>query len=101
MSLPLFDSVASESAKVVGMNRAANNRPVELEYARNVAKQLARAKGEITADQVQEILIAQGIELKNAAGSIFKDPAFEFAGRYEKSARVKAHSNLLRVWRLK
>lgn len=96
----LFDSVASEAAKVAGMNRAAANRPKELEYARSVARQLAQKNGVVTADDVQAVLIPQGIELGNAAGSLFKKD-FEPTGEYIRSARVRSHKNLLAKWRLK
>lgn len=100
-SLPLFDSVASEAAKERGMKRAADRRSKALEYARSVAKNLARIHGEISADHVQKILLAEGIELKNAAGSLFRDPAFEWTGRFTKSDRENAHRNRLMLWRLR
>ena len=96
----LFDAAESQRLKEVGQERAANNRPKELEYARSVARQLAQKNGTVTADDVQAVLIKQGIELKNAAGSLFKK-GFEWTGEFVNSRRVKAHSNLLRRWRLK
>jgi hypothetical protein len=99
--LPLFDAAASQAAKEAGMARAADKRPAELEYARTIAKQIARVRGEVTADDVQAVLQAEGIELKNAAGSIFRDPAFEWTGRFHLSTRKESHRNRLLTWRLK
>jgi hypothetical protein len=65
--------------------------------------ELARAgNGECTADDVQRVLIEQGISphaLGNAAGSLFRGGDWEWTGRRVKSARVHAHANELKVWR--
>jgi hypothetical protein len=102
----LFDSVASEAAKVAGMHEAAEHKSSLLKYARGLAVQIARGRlsRECTADDVAEALVDAGISsraLGNAAGSLFAGEWWEFTGRYERSARVHAHSNLLRVWRLR
>jgi hypothetical protein len=49
-------------------------------------------------------LVEKGVSvfaLGNAAGSLFKGKQWQWTGRYRKSERVHAHSNPLKVWRLK
>lgn len=106
MSLPLFDSVASEAAKVAGMLQAADNKRSLLEFTRKGLIQIARARPDrtVSADDAAKYLADNGISvhaLGNAAGSLFKTDDFEPAGWFIKSERRHAHSNLLRVWRVK
>lgn len=100
----LFDAQRSEQAKQAGMEQAAANHSSLLAYARLVAVEIARSRPsrEVTADDVAAALEERGVScraLGNAAGSLFRDSCWAFSGRYEKSVRLHAHRNLLRVWR--
>lgn len=100
----LFDAPTSEAAKTAGIDQAASNHGSLLAYARTVAREIAlrRADHTCTADDVALALEERGIScraLGNAAGALFRD-GWQWTGRFEKSARVHAHANLLRVWRL-
>jgi hypothetical protein len=102
--LPLFDRAASIAAKDEGIKRAADNKASLLAFARKQAIEVAREKGEITADDVQARLFEKGISVRalgNAAGSLFRGKQWEWTGRFKLSERVHAHRNPLRVWRLK
>lgn len=102
--LPLFDAVASQEAKEAGMAQAADNKASLLKYARELAVNLAKAKGEISADDVQKALTTKGISihaLGNASGSLFAGKQWEWTGRRIKSIRRHAHANEIKTWRLK
>jgi hypothetical protein len=105
MQTALFDKQASEQAKCDGMTRAEKGARVMLSYARAIATYLARKSPDgITADDVVQELVWQGYDvhcLGNAAGSLFRGPEWEFTGQRRKSARVHAHANKLKVWRLR
>ena len=99
-----FDFERAEQAKERGMSQAATNKASLLEYARGLARAIAREKGEITADDVQRELESRGISVRalgNAAGSLFRGKEWIATGRYVKSERIHAHANRLTVWRLK
>ena len=104
-----FDLSASEEAKREGKRRAERSGPAWnlhlLDAARGVARILARTNGEVTADDVVKHFQDSGIDLTakigNAMGSLFKGREWEWTGKFVKSARVHAHANLLRVWRIK
>lgn len=74
---PLFDAIAAREAAESGMQKAADNKASLLAFAKSVAERLGRAKGTVTADDVQhELKAAHNISehaLGNAAGSLFKD----------------------------
>ena len=100
----LFDALESETRKQDGMSLAAANRRELLERARALAVRIAlsRESRECTADDVQEALHAAGESvhaLGNAAGSLFAGRAWEWTGRFVKSRRIHAHSNLIRSWK--
>jgi len=98
-----FDAAESQRHAEQGMLFAAENNAALLTLAREIARSIARRKGEVTADDVQMELHNRGYSLKalgNAAGSLFRGREWVFTGRMVKSARIHAHSNLLRVWRL-
>ena len=104
---PLFDAAASEDAKRTGIENATSPliRQVRLLEARLVAFDLASGGREISADDVAEhysstLHIDLWEHLGNAAGAIFQTDEWEFV-RYVKSQRVRSHSNLIRVWRLR
>lgn len=100
----LFDHAASVAAKERGIQQAADNKTSLLEFARKEAVELARAMGEITADDVQRRLVEKGISVRalgSAAGALFRGKQWQWTGRFKKSERAHSHSNLLRVWSLK
>jgi len=105
MQVVLFDKQASEQARQAGMKLAADGRQDILEYARHLARQIAaQSLDGITADDVVLALMEHGHGLHclgNAAGSLFRGPEWEFTGQRRRSARVHAHSNELKVWRLR
>lgn len=96
----LFNTAESMRLKEQGINRAANNRLLDLERARNVARLISTNNpfSEVTADDVQAIIIGEGINLGNAAGSIFRGKDWKFV-RYEKSKRITNHARVIRVWK--
>jgi hypothetical protein len=105
MQTALFDKQASELAKERGMVYAAVKHQDALDLARGIARTIAlQAPDGITADDVVQELVRRGHGihcLGNAAGSLFRGPEWIFTGQRRKSARVHAHSNELKVWRLR
>ncbi len=102
----IFDAIKSNESKVSGMSQAAENKKSLLEFARKGLIEIARSRPDrcVTADDAQLYLVKNGISVRalgSAAGSLFKTKDWEFTGKLVKSVRVHAHSNLLRVWRLK
>lgn len=98
----LFDGPRSESAKQLGMDRAAKSKPRLLDLARSIAVELAQGK-DITADDVVAEMVNRGHDvhcLGNSAGSLFRGKHWVQVG-WRKSARVHSHSNILRSWRLR
>jgi len=105
MPATLFDKHASEQAKAAGMLLAAERRDDVLQVARRIAREIATQRPDgITADDLVQELVRRGHGvhcLGNAAGSLFRGPEWEFTGQRKKSARVHAHANKLKVWRLR
>lgn len=103
MQLTIFDEIRSQQAKQHGISVAEGNRLAGVELARVIAKEIAAKQGTLTADDVAMEFQKRGIPwIGCAAGAIFairKD--WEWTGEFKYSARVEAHRNLLRVWRLK
>lgn len=99
--ISLFDAAESQRHAVEGITRAANNNAVLLHEARQIAKDLAQGGREISMDDVARVMGKRSALLGNAAGSVFSGREWEWTGKFIKSARVRSHSNLLRVWRLK
>lgn len=100
--LPLFDAAVSLQEKQRGMSLAIQSKSELLEYARAVAVKLSQRYGEVTADDVNEELAAEGITfLGCAAGSLFRSKEFYFTGRWRKSTRVSNHARMNRIWALR
>ncbi len=106
--LPLFDSRQSQNAQDEGIARATSPLAASrfLAEAQETAEYLARAHGEVTADDVVEAYARRGLnlnlELGNAMGALFKDKAtWEWTGKVRNSKRVGRHSGVLRVWKLR
>jgi hypothetical protein len=101
----LFDLNEGRHRKEVGMSDAENNpkRAEGLALAREIAFNLARQYGEVSADMVGTVLKRDHDidSLGPAAGSIFKGDEWEFTGERKKSVRVTNHSRELKIWRLK
>jgi hypothetical protein len=97
----VFDAIAAREAAEAGMDLAAtNNRPL-LIIARQLAVEIGRRKGRVTADDVQAALIDRGYpesSLGNAAGSVFRGGQWRWNGETVKSTRVASHGRLIRVW---
>lgn len=89
-----------EGLKKSGMDQAAVKKVTALARAREIAKKLALADEfqYVNIDQVQEVLIKEGVDLSNAAGSIFKTPDFKSTGGFSKSMRVSNHARIVRGW---
>ena len=102
--ITIFDAIESAKQAEAGIALAASHKPSLLAIARGIAVGIAEASPNRTcdADQVVRELERRNLgQLGNAAGSLFRGKAWEFTGQFKKSERVHAHSNLLRVWRLK
>lgn len=99
----IFDAEESRDRKRIGMTRAAVNRNVLLDKAREIARFLAQRDGETNSDAVSQELMQRGYPdcIGPAAGSIFKTSEWVFTGRFINSTRITNHSRLLRVWALR
>ena len=98
----LFDQAEAERRKAVGMALAADARHELLAAARGFAAFIAREYGTVTADDVAELMAANGLDysnLGNAAGSVF-DTRFQWTGRVIPSKRPSTHGRLIRKWSL-
>jgi hypothetical protein len=96
-----FNFTESIAARDRGMTIAADNNRDLLTQAREIAVSIARRKGTVTADDVAyEMECRELPPLGNAAGSLFKGKRWTWTGQRIKSARVHAHANELKVWRL-
>lgn len=106
---PLAPAVAKpatslgEVLKQEGQSRAASAKSAELAHARVLARCIAEnGDGTCHADLVAEALAKGGrAQLGNAAGVFFQTDEWEFTGERVKSKRAQAHTNELKVWRLK
>lgn len=96
-----FNLTEGQQRRDDGIAIAESNHPSGIEIAKQVAKELAEQRGEITADDVQAEMHFRGINLCNAAGGIFRGKQWEWTGRVVKSARISNHARILRVWKLK
>jgi hypothetical protein len=101
--LKLFSLGDAERLKHEGMRSAANAKKAQLRLARDIAVRIALTRDDFTchADLVQSVLIEMGINLGNAAGSIFTQKDWQFTGEFVKSKRVSNHASIRRVWKLK
>lgn len=96
----LFAQKSGKELKKEGMKKAADKRPYGLAAAREYARELARIDGEVSADEVSDMMEYRGIHLGNAAGSIFKEPCWIPIG-FRASKKPSAHARIVRVWKLK
>lgn len=94
-----FNLAEGERRKEQGMQLAADTRQDDLSIARDIARMLNDRFGKVDADMVQDRLIPRGINLGNAAGSIFKTKEWVHVG-YTKSRRKTNHARVISVWTL-
>ena len=87
-----------EQLKDEGMARAAENNKTLLTESRDIAVEIARTKGVVTADDVAKYIFPR--KLGPAAGSLFRDRRFTFTGNRVKSTQSKNHARELKVWKL-
>ena len=100
-----FDYEAGQAAKEQGLDRACNPhfRKDLLERARKQALRCALIKGDITFDDVYQVMALwqqQPERLGNAAGAVFRGDEWECIG-WKPSERVTNHKRPIRIWRLK
>jgi len=83
-----------------GINQVADNNEHFLEVARFHARDQARRRGAITADDVRKVCPLDPLH-PNAYGAIFKSGEWEWTGQYRRSHAVSRHGGMQRVWRLR
>ena len=85
-----------------GIERVSGNNVYFLNAARNIARDIARDKGEVTADDVRKVCLERDIEPThpNAYGAIFRK-GFVFTGQVRQSTVVSRRAGIQRVWKLK
>lgn len=98
----VFDQISAEKLADRGIALAEAKHSSQVGLARDIAEQIAKRKGTVTTDDIRREFVRLHLDwLGNAAGSIFRDSRFEFAGDYIKSTVVVGHGNLIRVWKLR
>ena len=96
----LFDQQQGEALKREALDAFEDKATGWLEYARAVARTLARDKGRLTADDVLAVTgMPVGIH-HNVVGAIFSSREFLRVG-FTKTARPKGHSRIISIWRLR
>ena len=82
-----------------GIRQCADNNQHFLEVARNVARQIAMRKGDVTSDDVRRECPINPLH-HNCWGGIW-DGAWKWTGEYRTSHIVSRHGDPQKVWRLK
>lgn len=97
-----FDLLEGLKRKDLGRTAAASKHREDLEFARQVAREIAKSSpdGLCNADQVQKVMKEKGIDLGNAAGSIFGGSHWRWTGRWIVSSRETNNARMIRVWSL-
>ena len=96
-----FDVPEGRRLRDIGMLTAAQNRALDLGKARSIARGIAEANnGFCDINQVQKQMVAQGVNLGNAAGSVFKGKEWERVG-FGQAERDTSHARVISKWRLK
>ena len=92
---------AAQRAKEAGIAQAHEHSPTWVDLARATARDIARARGTVTADDVREVLYPMGIVPAhyNAWGAVFRK-GFRWTGWWRTSRVVGGHGNQQRVWRI-
>lgn len=106
---PRFPVLGSEDERVdlskalerrdEGIARVSQRNGSWVALAQATARMIALERGTVTADDVRAVLYPQGLKPKhyNAWGGVFKK-GFRWTGLYRRSAVVKGHGNMQRVW---
>lgn len=98
-ALPLFDAELADEAAERGIDRAVRSKPELLEYIKGLAVRIGRRKRFVTADDVQRVLIDQGVkDAGNVMGGVFKDRAVWRFSKFVKCQRVNSHGRMIREW---
>lgn len=91
-----FDLVEALNARDAGIAQVAGNNEQFLEIARAVARDIAKRKGYVTADDVRRECPLRPLH-PNAYGALFKK-GFRWTGGFRRSELAQGHGNLQRVW---
>lgn len=98
----IFDAIESAAARDRGIETAGDNRSWLLAYARDVARDVGRRMGRVTADDViRELIEKHGWwegRLGNAAGGIFRGGEWRDTLEVTRSERVSAHRRKMTIW---
>jgi hypothetical protein len=95
---------SGEQLRKEGQAQAAASKESHVGYARELAVDIAMSRQDRCCNMllVNEALAAEGRPgLGPAAGSVFLSHVWEFTGQRVKDTRAHAHSNEIKVWRLK
>lgn len=95
-----FDLDQALDARDEGIKQVEDSNPRFLRVAREVAKSIARVKGEVTADDVRKKCPLDPLH-PNAWGGLFRTKDFEYTGRERVSKLVQGHGNKQKIWRLR
>ena len=91
-------------ARQEGVERTTNANSEFVARAREIAVDICRRKGTVTADELRAACGWQGITPGhfNAWGAVFahKSAPFCWTGEWQRSTAEQGHGNLQRVWRL-
>ena len=102
MIVPAEDLGKGKAEKEKGMALGRKAKAFLLHQARKYATEIARSRGEVTADDVRAAMADEGLPgLGMAAGSIFRGPEWVPTGEMKTSAVVANHAREIKVWRLK
>ncbi len=98
--------VANTQARGEAIQKAAKCRNTLVDRVRRHLELVARIRENrcVTADDYEGFLRLIGsthADLGNAAGAVFKHPAWEFTGVWTPSTRKTSNARYIRVWRLK
>lgn len=98
----LFDAAESVRQRDAGIALAADHAGSVLFRVQEIARELGRRHGFVTADDVQREMAAHNIkskELGNGAGSMFRGrDQWRDTGRVVKSECIAAHARKITVW---
>jgi len=84
----------------LALDGLADKYPDFLALARHVAQGIAERQGEVTADDVREILAIPVDVHPNVMGSVFREPRWRRIG-WRRSSQPQRHANRVGVWRLR
>ena len=95
-----FNLEAGREARDLGMEIAARNKAWGIAIARREARRIALECGTVNINQVQRAIAGYGVNLGNAAGSVFKGKEWERVG-FGQADRVRSHARIISVWKLR